>query len=332
MPISWPSAMTRRCSSGWVSRAVHIVAELGIADAVAIEGTPVADVARATGTDEDALSRIVRLLSGYGVFNLDGSSVVSHTPASEVLRSDHPGSLRAYTQMFGLPVNWRTAEGLMHSVRTGEATAPRMFPDGGFWGYLASHPDEARVFDAAMVAKAAGQLRAILAAYDFSQFRMVADVGGGQGHLLRAILDANPRVRGVLFDLPHVIAAARAGRADERLAYCAGDFFKDDLPGCDAYVLMEVLHDWSDAPAAEIVSAVRRSASGASKLLVIERVVSEGSAPDYCKILDVLMLGLFGGKQRTLLEYRELLAKGGFDLRREIDTGAGISIFEAEPI
>jgi hypothetical protein len=95
---------------------------------------------------------------------------------------------------------------------------------------------------------------------------------------------------------------------------------------------MEVLHDWSDAPAAEIVSAVRRSASGASKLLVIERVVSEGSAPDYCKILDVLMLGLFGGKQRTLLEYRELLAKGGFDLRREIDTGAGISIFEAEPI
>jgi len=235
--------------------------------------------------------------------------------------------------MLGFPVMWRSAEGLLHSVRTGEAAAPRMFPDGGFWGYLAQHPDQARVFDAAMVAKARGQIGAILAAHDFSRYRSVADLGGGQGHLLRAVLRAHPEVTGILFDLPRVVEAAQSvGDPQDRLTFQAGDFFKDALPSCDAYILMEVLHDWAEPEAQAIVSAVRRAAAPHAKLLVIEAVVPEGPAPDRSKVLDIVMLTLFAGRQRTTEQYRELLRKGRFELKSEVETGAGISVFEAEPV
>jgi hypothetical protein len=329
-----PSDLVRQLSSGYfVCRALHAVAELGVADAVAAEGaTPLAAVARAAGADEDALGRVLRLLAAHGVFALEAASV-RHTPASELLRSDHPASLRGLARMYGLPVFWRSAEGLPHSVRTGEAAAPLMFPGGGFWGRLATHPEEARVFDAGMVAKAHSQIGAILAAHDFSRYRSLADVGGGRGHLLRAALAADPGLTGILFDLPHVVEAARAGGdVGGRLAFRAGDFLKDELPRCDAYVLMEVLHDWADAPAREIVAAIRRAAPPHARLLVIETVVPEGPAPDRSKNLDIVMLVLFAGRQRTAEEYRRLLRAGGFELRAEADTGAGISVFEAVPI
>ncbi|HEX2136149.1 MAG TPA: methyltransferase [Microvirga sp.] len=316
----------------FVSRALHVVAELGVADVLGEDASPVGAVAAATGSDADALSRLLRLLSSYGIFELRGASV-SHTPASELLRSDHPSSIRDFVRMTSLPVVWRSAERLLDSVRTGEAAAAQAFPGDGFWGYLAKHPDEARLFDAAMTARARGQIGAIVAAHDFSKYRSVADIGGGRGHLLRAILAAHPGVRGVLFDLPHVVEAARSRcEPDDRLTFTAGDFFKDELPRCDAYILMEILHDWSDEPARDIVSAVRRAAAPDSKLLVIETVVPEGPAPDWSKILDVIMLALFAGRQRAAKEYGELLRKGGFELRSEVDTGAGISVFEAEPV
>lgn len=318
--------------SYFVSRALHIAAELGVADSLGAEATPVGTVAQGVGADPDALSRVLRLLASHGIFELSDGSV-SHTPASELLRSDHPAGLRDFARMFGLPLMWRSTEGLIHSVRTGEASAPRMFPDGGFWGYLAQHPEEARVFDAAMGAKARVQIGAILAAHDFSKYQSLADIGGGQGHLLRAVLQAHPGLNGVLFDLPHVIEAARSAPApQEGLTFQAGDFFKDPLPTCDAYILMEVLHDWDEGPALEIVSAIRRAAGSHSKLLVIETVVPEGSAPDWSKTLDLVMLGLFAGRQRSAEQYSALLRKGGFELRGEADTGAGISVFEAEPI
>lgn len=315
----------------FVSRALHVAAEIGIADALEDEAS-VASLAVATHSDEDALGRMLRLLSGHGVFDLEGTSV-RHTPASRLLRSDHPASLRDFARMFGLPVMWRSTEGLLHTICTGEAAAPVMFPNGGFWGRLADHPDEARVFGSAMAAKARAQIPAILAAHDFSAAGSVADIGGGQGHLLRAILMAHPAATGMLFDLPHVIEAARAaGDLDGRLAFKAGDFFKDELPVCDAYVLMEILHDWAEPEAERIVAAVRRVAPPHARLLVIETVVPEGGAPDWAKTLDIVMLALFAGRQRTTAEYRDLLQRGGFALTSEVDTGAGISVFEAVPI
>jgi hypothetical protein len=180
-----------------------------------------------------------------------------------------------------------------------------------------------------MVAKAHGAVAGILAAYDFSGFDRIGDIGGGNGHLLRAIMDAEPGAEGVLFDLPHVIEEV-AGVASERLTLQGGDFFQDDLPSCDAYVLMEIIHDWGDEESVAILRAIRRAAPAHAKLLVIETIVPDEPGPDWSKMLDIVMLTLLGGRQRTQQEYTELLAQSGFVLQREIDTRAGIAILEAE--
>jgi hypothetical protein len=305
-----------------------VVAELGIADTLGDAPMTIEALAAATNADADALGRILRLLQTHGVFNLkDGS--VTHSAASLLLRSDHPQSLRDFARMFGLTVNWRGAELLLDTVRTGEAATPRAF-EGGFWGHLARNPEEARVFDAAMKAKASGQVSAVVAAYDFCGLRHIVDVGGGQGHLIRAILRRCPEARGTLFDLPHVVEAAQAAGDEEgRLAFQGGDFFKDQLPVADAYILMEVIHDWADSPAKNILRTVKASAPTSAKLLLIETEVPEGSEWDWSKTLDIVMLTLFAARQRTAEQYRILLEAQGFELKRKIDTGAGISVFEA---
>jgi hypothetical protein len=229
--------------------------------------------------------------------------------------------------MFGLPVNWEIVGGLEHSIRTGVPAAAKVIP-GGFWAYFADHPEESSIFNAAMTAKAHGQVDAIVAAYDFSKFRSIGDIGGGRGHLLQAVLDATPGASGVLFDLPHVVEQA-GSVASPRLKLIGGDFFKDELPRCDAYVLMEVIHDWPEKEAAAILAAVRRAAPAGARLLLIEQIVPEDAGPHWSKTLDIHMLTLLGGRQRTLREYRELLTRAGFSFGREIDTGAGITIVEA---
>ncbi len=184
------------------------------------------------------------------------------------------------------------------------------------------------MFNAAMVAKAHGQVAGIMATYDFSGFGLIGDIGGGSGRLLRAILDAEPGATGVLFDLPHVIEDA-AGLASERLTLRAGDFFRDALPSCGAYLLMEIIHDWGDEESVAILRAVRSAAPPHAKLLLIETIIPNDRGPDWSKTLDIHMLTLLGGKQRTRQEYEALLDQSGFHLEREIDTGAGISILEA---
>ena len=181
-----------------------------------------------------------------------------------------------------------------------------------------------------MAAKAHGQVAGVMAAYDFSGFGVVGDIGGGRGHLLEAVLESAPAARGVLFDLPHVVADA-AGVASERLSLQGGDFFKDPLPVCDAYLVMEVIHDWGDQHAVAILEAVRRAAPSHARLLLIEQIVPEDPGPHWSKSLDVHMLALLGGKQRTCREYEALFDRSGFAFEREIDTGADVSILEAVP-
>ena len=202
-----------------------------------------------------------------------------------------------------------------------------MFPEG-FWAYLAERPDEARIFSAAMAGKAHGAVAGILSAYEFSGFERIADIGGGTGHLLRAVLDATPAPTGVLFDLPHVIDEAVATACD-RLTLQAGDFFSDPLPMCDAYLLTEIVHDWGDDESGAILKAIRDAAPAGAKVLIIETIVPEDPAPDWSKMLDIHMLTLLGGRQRTASEYEVLLRAAGFTVEREIDTHAGISIIEA---
>jgi O-methyltransferase domain len=182
-----------------------------------------------------------------------------------------------------------------------------------------------------MAGKAHGQVAGVVAAYDFSGFGRVGDIGGGRGHLLQAVLGAVPAATGVLFDLPHVIAEA-ADLVSERLTLQAGDFFKDALPICDAYLLMEIIHDWGDQEAIAILQAIRRAAPSHAKLLLMEQMVPDDPGPHWSKMVDIHMLTLVGGRQRTHQEYAALLGQADFALEREIDTGADISLLEAVPV
>ena len=322
-----PFATVQQIAGGYcLPRCLHVVADLGVADALDETPRSAADLAAAVGAHPDALGRVLRLLAAHGVFEVRGDTV-RHSPASRLLRADHPQSMRAFARMFGLPLNWAIFGALGDAVRTGLPAVAAVHPDG-FWAYLAQHPEEGRVFNAAMADKARGAVAAILAAYDFSGFGLIGDIGGGSGHLLRAVLDAAPAARGVLFDLPHVIEEA-AGIASARLTFQAGDFFREALPRCDAYLLMEIIHDWGDAEAVAILRAVRAAAPPRATLLLIETLVPDDPGPDWSKMLDIHMLALLGGRQRTLREYATLLDRAGFRLEREIDTGAGIAILEA---
>ena len=312
----------------YVSRALHTVAELGVADALDDAPQPAAALAEKTGAHAGALDRVLRLLAQYGVFDYhDG--VVGHTPPSRMLRQDHPQSLRSLVRMFGLPGFWSAVGELGSAVRTGEPSADRALP-GGIWGYLKENPDASRVFGEAMTGKAQGHIAGVLGVYDFSRFGVVADVGGGHGHLIQAIVAAAPTVHGVLFDQPQVVAEASVVGSD-RLRVVGGDFFRDPLPEADAYILMEVIHDWNDDASRQILAAVRRAARPGATLLLIEALLPEGSAPNWQTTLDVVML-VIGGRQRTLREYAEILRDSGFVMTRDVDTHAGISIIEATAV
>jgi len=222
-------------------RTLHVVAELGIADALEDRPRSAEELAAATGTHAGALNRALRLLSAHGIFRQHGGAY-GHTPASRLLRSDHPQSMRPFVRMQGIPALWDIWEHLGHSLRTGRSAAEKALPNGGFWGYFADHPEHSRLFNDAMTSKTHGQTAGILAVYDFSRFRTLADIGGGNGHLLQAVLAATPNLEGVLFDLPHVIEQA-SDVASSRLKLRAGSFFEDALPVCDAYLMMQILHD-----------------------------------------------------------------------------------------
>jgi len=312
-----------------LARCLHVVAELGVADALDQEPRSAADLARSVGAQPDALARVLRLLSAYGVFECRGDTV-RHSPASRLLRSDDPRSMRSLARMFGLPINWSTWEALEYTVRTGQPATTQVVP-GGFWAWFAEHPEGGRIFNAAMEGKAHGQVAAVIAASDFTRFRRIGDIGGGRGHLLRAALESAPKAAGVLFDLPNVIPES-AGMASPRLTLQAGDFFKDPLPSCDAYLLMEVIHDWGDDESLAILKAIRRAAEPGARLLLIEQIIPDQAGPHWAKTLDIHMLALLGGRQRTREEYEALLTEAGFRLTRQIDTPAGISILEAEPV
>ena len=329
-PMQNPADMILSVSMSYaVPRCLHVLAEIGVADALDDDPRTAADLAACTGADAGALARALRLVSAYGIFEPRNGGY-AHTPASRLLRTDHPQSMRSFVRWIGAPIDWQTFELLYHSIRTGQPAAEQVTP-GGVWAYLAQHPDTSRIFDEAMTGKAHGQIAGILSNYDFSTFNTVADIGGGRGHLLQAVLGGAPNATGVLFDQPHVVEDV-AHTATGRFTLQAGDFFADALPVCDAYMIMQVIHDWSDREAVEILSAIRRAAPAHAKLLVIEGIVPDDSNPSWIKMLDIFMLVMLTGKERTRREFEDLLAASGFRLDKVIDIGLGTSILDASVI
>jgi hypothetical protein len=304
------------------ARCLHIAAECGVADAIGPTGATPADIAAQTGYDADALDRILRLLASHGIFERAADGRYLHTPSSSKLRSDDPHSLRSYVRMNGLHVMWDRYGDLDEPARTGR---PR-HDWASLVEHFAAHPDESAIFNAAMVSKARTVLPAVADAYDFSGCATIVDIGGGRGHLLRLILERAPLARGILFELEHVLDDAGSA---PRLELQSGDFFNDPLPAADAYLLMDVLHDWNDADTARILAAVRRAATAAARLLIVETLVPETPGPHIGKSLDISMLAVTGGRERTEPQYRALLAAAGFRLTRVLPTASQYSIVEA---
>lgn len=329
--------LLRLVTACWASKAVCLAARLGIADRLRDGPRPAAELAAATGMHADALYRLLRALASLGVFEEVDAHAFRLTPLAQYLRTDVPDSLHALAVLLGEPEHWRSWEGLIHSVRTGRPAFDAAF-GMPFFGYLGAHPEAARRFDDAMASRSAGENAAILAAYDFSTARVVVDVGGGTGTLVRALLAANPRLRGVVFDQPHVIDAARSGiplaaAVANRHELVAGDFFSALPVDGDVYVLKRVVHDWDDKRAHRILSTCRDAMRDDARLLLIEAVVPAGNGPSFGKLLDLLMLVWHeGGRGRTEGELTELLGAARLRLARVIPTRAGVSIVEALPV
>jgi hypothetical protein len=228
----------------------------------------------------------------------------------------------------GLKVHWDAYGELGSVLRTGQPPIAQV-TQGGLFPHLAAHPEEARLFNEAMAGKSVSQIGPVMAAYDFSAFGTIGDIGGGLGHLLCAVLEKAPQARGVLFDLPQAIVRARESNMP-RVSYVSGDFFRDPIPPCDAYLMMTVLHDWSDAESIAILQNLRAGAPRGAKLLLIEGVVEPTARNNFILDLDIEMLAMTTGRERARAEWDSVLSRAGFRLTRIVPTAASSSIIEAE--
>lgn len=322
-----PGEIVMRLSTAyWASRCIHVTAELGIADALGDAPESAAALAAKTGTHAAALHRILRCLATHGVFTLkDGK--FAHNEASRLLRSDNPRSMRSLSRMMGLNFHWDIYRELTQSLKTGKPAA-RFVVEGGLFDYMRNKPEEGRIFDEAMVGKSFGQIGPVVEAYDFKAFKTIADVGGGLGHLLGAVLDATPGAKGTLFDLPEVIARAKS-TPHARMSYVGGDFFKDTIPSCDAYIMMMVLHDWSDDESIAILKNIKAGARSGAKLILVEAIIEEGAIGSLPIDIDIEMLAMTTGKERTKADWEHVLGAAGYQLTRAFPVGGYSGIIEA---
>jgi hypothetical protein len=330
-----PSAELLRLINGYqVSQALHVAATLGVADNLKDGPKPCEALARACGAHPPSLYRLLRALAAVGVFRETGCKTFSLTPLGVCLAGDAPGSRRDYARWIGTPGQWRPWGDLLHSIRSGEGAA-RFTLGMDVWTYRSQHPEEGAAFDAAMTAHSRAEARTVVEAYEFSRFGCIVDIGGGQGHLLAAILLACPGARAILFDQPQVVAAADQALAPAGLAQrcevVGGDFFRSVPAGGDAYVMKSILHDWDDRAATDILRTCRRAMPATATLLAVERVVGPPNEDREGKLYDLNMLVQYGALERTRREFRDLLEVGGFELTEVVPTRSPLSIIVARP-
>jgi hypothetical protein len=318
----------------WVSMSVYVAAKLALADLLVNGPKSADDLAQLTKTHSRSLYRLLRALSCHGVFHEHADGRFCNNELSECLRSDNPASQRAFVLMSG-EEHYRAWGELEFSIRTGKTAFDEVFGKPVF-DYLADHPEQAKIFDDAMVGVHGTEATAICDAYDFSGLKTLVDVGGGNGSLLRAILKRTPRLNGILFDLPHVVDRAKAAIvADglgERCAVIGGDFFQAVPAGHDGYLMRHIIHDWDEEKCDIILGHIRKGIAKSGKLLLGEGVIGERNTPSFLPMLDLTMLTLPGGMERTESEYQELLRRNGFGLRRVLRTRTEVCVLESEPV
>jgi O-methyltransferase domain/Dimerisation domain len=333
-PLPPAAQLIHMGTSYWVSRVVYAAAKLDLADRLAAGPKSAAELAPETGTHAPSLHRLMRTLAMLGILTERDALRFALTPLGEALRTGAPGSARATVLTLGGHMCWRAWEEFMYSIETGKTGFEKAFGVPVF-DYLARNPEEASLFSETMIGVHGAEPAAVAAAYDFSGFATVADVGGASGNLLAAILGRHAGPRGVLFDLPHVVRDAPAlfearGVAD-RMSIEAGSFFETVPKGADVYVLSHIIHDWSEDQCRTILGHCRRAMKPSSRLLIVEMVLPPGDTPHPGKMLDMTMLVMPGGQERTEPEYARLLGTAGFRMTRVVPTESAVSVVEAVP-
>jgi hypothetical protein len=318
----------------WTSQSIYAAAKLGLADLVKDGPKTAEQLAAATGTQPEPLYRLMRALASVGVFREDDYRRFVMTPLAAPLQSDVPNSQRALAIMVG-EEHYACWGELLHSLRTGKTAFEKIYGEPVF-DWLSKHAEQAAVFDKAMVAVHGRETGAMLESYDFSTIGTLADVGGGNGSVIRGVLARYPKMHGMLCDLPGVIERATPLVAQENLAdrlqLIPTNFFESVPPGADAYLLRHIIHDWTDEQAAQILRNIRRAIGKDGRLLVIEGIIPPGNDPSFSKFLDLNMLVIPGGKERTESEYRELYQAAGFRLSSITPTKSDASVIEGRPV
>jgi hypothetical protein len=322
-------------SGYWVSQLLFVAARLGIADAIAKHGpATAAALARRTKANAEHLRRVLRALSSVGVFAEGAGGKFRLTPLAQTLRSDQPGSLRSFAEMIVDDYNWQAWGKLADGVTAGGTPFESHFGMPIF-AWLNQHPVQERTFAASMASISGTQNAAVAKAYPFGELGRLVDVGGAHGHLLATILGRHKKLRGVLYDQPQVVASAASSgflaSADlkRRSEIVGGDFFKSVPAGLDGYLMKFILHDWDDDECTRILGHCREAMATKGRVLVVEHVIPPGNAANWGKLLDINMLVLTGGLERTKEEFRALFARAGLKLKRVVPTECPLSVLEA---
>jgi O-methyltransferase/methyltransferase family protein len=318
------------------SISIHIAAKLGIADLLKDGPKDISALAAATSTNEDRLYRVLRALASVGVFTEIGARRFALTPAAETLRSDVQGSIRPMAIWIGDPLHFRVYGEMMHTVKTGVPTFDHVMGKPVF-EYFPTDPAESEVFNSAMTCFSEMVTPAVLEAYDFSGIGTLMDVAGGHGALMRTILAKYPSMRGIVIDLDHVVEGAKQMPENHAVAHrceflCA-DFFAAVPANADAIIMKHIIHDWGDAEAVTILRNCRKALAGKpkAKVLLVESVITPDNAPQLGKFIDLEMMALPGGRERTEEEFRKLFAAAGLKLTRIVPTNAPLWVVEGVP-
>jgi hypothetical protein len=319
-------------SAYWVSCIVHAAAKFDLADRLADGPKTAAEIARPAGLHAPSLHRLMRSLASLGILTEQPGKRFALTPLGEALKKGAPGYARSSILTLCNPFFARTMEALPMSVQDGKTAFEKIHGMPAF-DFLGQHPELASLFSETMVGIHGGEPPAVAKAYDFSKLKTIVDVGGANGNMLAILLSHHPHLRGILADLPHVVKDApaylKAKGLAERITIEPHDFFKSVPAEGDAYILSHVIHDWSEAQCLTILGNVHKAMTGQSRLLIVEMVLPKGDEPHFGKILDMVMLALPGGEERTAEEYEALLAKAGFKLTKVVPTESVVSIIEA---
>jgi hypothetical protein len=344
-PGSQPSeVMVALIEASWLSRAIYVIASLGIPDLLRDGPKRNEELAAATGTHADALSRIMRALAGEGIFDADDQERFSLTSLGATLRTDVPESLHAWALLMLGKVNQDAWADVMHTVQTGQS-AFQYRHDMDLWQYHATHPEYANLFAAAMSSFTMAYIENVLRSYSFAHFNQIVDVGGGDGSLLIAILQRHPEIRGIVYDLPVVADRARQRIAEvglvNRCAATGGDALAEVPVGGDTYILSRVLHDWDDGSACKILINCRKALPAGGRLLVIERTMPDklldlasnrGPILSDINMTDLNMMIMTTGRERTVAEYKELYRKAGLELAGVVPTQTAMNVMEVCPL